>query len=526
MNTMYDSPSKLCKARQTRYGRRLSSRIRTHHSKRKLVSSHLAQIGLTRSLLLVDPHIKIDSSSLNYSTVGLPIPHRSGGISIGSSREHELASHKYSPGPGQYDPKDAAHSQSTVFGTERRNTLGAAEKADSPTFHVDVFVPMLDTTKLRGPSFGNCRKSLDEALPHSSTPGPGYYNKNLAEKAVRPNPTSYTISMAEILKGNTTGSEVPFIDPRSSIASSTRYQRFSQLSRFCEERPQKRHFDYRRLIFPVKSHNGTIVHRNAKEVQSETRESRVQRILSNKMKLRVRMEMVRRTEQRITDESVEKITLDHEEAERKRIRGRERANVGRLRCDWTMLGAAAAWMTCLAGKYNTRREVRKRTTKFMKLIFVTFWAIGKMIRKIRGFGMRKATRILGTVARANLRFWRTRRKLRALKSVAKFVGKYEENPTLLLFLKFVIFKIRKVQLWFRRIYARKMVMIAIMNAQWSAVEAAVIKVREGERKEGAISEAVDEAIREGRTSSVVPVPVRLFYIRRWLKAFPAGFTLP
>ncbi len=182
---------------------------------------------------------------------------------------------------------------------------------------------------------------------------------------------------------------------------------------------------------------------------------------------------------------------------------------------WTGLATLGGWMRCLATKYNNRRAVRKSTDRMMRIMFITLWVVGKIRKKVRRLGLRKVSTLLGGVVRANIVLWRGRRRARARKSVAAFVAQHEQAPVLMQFLKFVVYRIRRIQRWFRRICAQKTLALAMMSFQWSAVESELINEKASKRK-GAIRDSVSAAVLRGRPVAVIPMSVRLFYIKKWL----------
>ncbi len=190
---------------------------------------------------------------------------------------------------------------------------------------------------------------------------------------------------------------------------------------------------------------------------------------------------------------------------------REKPRFDRVLHDWLLLLTARSWSQVVAERFALRKEVRKRTNRLMRLLFVCLWSVGKFVRHSRIRRHEKMMRFMKRIVCAKKGLWKLRRRIRMKHFVARFVGTYETVPTLLIFMKFVVSRIVLVQKWYRRYHVKRLLMLSLMNIQWSAIEFVVLRSRLG--KDGSdttmTAQEINASIREGRVSSAVPVPVRL-----------------
>lgn len=150
---------------------------------------------------------------------------------------------------------------------------------------------------------------------------------------------------------------------------------------------------------------------------------------------------------------------------------------------------------------------------------MTLWTVGFFLRVSRKMRVQKLNRILTKFSKAYVGLWRLRRRIRYKKSIALFVKKNEEIPLLLLFNMNVVYKIRLIQKWFRRYLVKRTVLLALLNCEWSSIEYAILRVTSVEEgnESPRFRRTVDKCVAEGKHSDIVPIEIRLFYIKNHLE---------
>ena len=109
------------------------------------------------------------------------------------------------------------------------------------------------------------------------------------------------------------------------------------------------------------------------------------------------------------------------------------------------------------------------------------------------------------------------RRFRAKKKMVKFVDSYSTTPLFILFIMRISQRVIMIQKWFRRYLVKKHLSLAIMNMEWTYIEHAILKLKITDKSDAIpLEKQIAESIRSSRKSDVVPVPVRLHYIKAQL----------
>jgi len=472
-------------------------------------------------------------SSMDYAILlkpGLGSGH--GGIMFGRPKEKTKLEYT-GPGPGYYQPKyvTLSNTSGVVFGTEERKIGSKFIQTDERNFLSEF---SLKSSYEKGsssiknsnkPTFGITRRDNFQRII-SHTPGPGYYAYK--EDPIRPAASTYTISLADVYRKSRTKDEENSLDitePKSSLQINTNFQRFSNISRFVDK-SGKRRFIYNRILFNSKRERKSfeIIQKNISLLPKETKEAKIKRILEKNAELREKIAATQQNKEKLEENTIKEIVNEQQILERKRLITKERGSKNRIKSNWLELITSLEFMKVLANKYNRKRRVCKRTAYFMRVLFVILWAVGKLIKLRRKVCDKRAKRILTRIAHRKKLKWTLNLRIRSKQRIVKFTSKYEENPQLLLFVKFVVMKITKIQKWFRRIYTQKRMIFAIMNYQWSIIEYAVLKARGMKKSEKLkILGNIKILLKQRKTSEIVPLPVRMFYIKKALRNLNAKF---
>jgi len=192
------------------------------------------------------------------------------------------------------------------------------------------------------------------------------------------------------------------------------------------------------------------------------------------------------------------------------------SNIARIENAWVFIRHFTLWLEIISSKYALRKKLQKQTTKYLRIIYVTFWALGKFISHNKIRRAKQLMKYMKTIVKARKDLWRFKRWTKAKNNIRKFVVKYEGNPQFLLFVKFVVDRLTKIQKLYRRYYIKKTIMLSLMNIQWSAIEFAILNIRKGTDLQ---ESDINNAIKEGRMSNAVPVNIRILYIKDFLKVF-------
>ncbi len=177
------------------------------------------------------------------------------------------------------------------------------------------------------------------------------------------------------------------------------------------------------------------------------------------------------------------------------------------------LAGLRAWLRIMGEKYVLRKEVHHYVDRRFKVLYYSFMALGRFLRKVRKIRFNRRVALLKGIVSTKKGLWRLRRRIKAKKKISTLMRGYEASPVFLVFAKFVIRRLVMVQKWYRRSYVKKLLMLALMNMQWSFIEYALVKENRGVSLGSA---DIEKCIKEGKTSDAVPLDVRLAYFRKYL----------
>lgn len=205
--------------------------------------------------------------------------------------------------------------------------------------------------------------------------------------------------------------------------------------------------------------------------------------------------------------------MKEERNERKKLMHETRSVHWKILHDWICVSTLNQWLFTLNNKYQLRDLVRLRTDKLLRILFVSFWAIGKFIRKFKTQRLKKLQTFVKATFGAKKGLWRLRRRIKAKKNLLKLVIQYEALPMLLIFIKTIIYKLCTIQKFYRRFYIKKQIMYNAMDIQWSYIEYVILKTRSREED---LKTAIENGIKFKQASNCVPLKIRIHYLRNCL----------
>lgn len=132
-------------------------------------------------------------------------------------------------------------------------------------------------------------------------------------------------------------------------------------------------------------------------------------------------------------------------------------------------------MRKFAEKYNLRKEVRKKTIKSLRFIYIWLLAIGKIKKRLRNFRLKKASLSIAKVVRIKRIAWRNRIKILSLKRICNFILDYENQNMLKIFVQSIMTKIIFIQKWIKKLLLRKNFTMCLLLKQWHSNEGEVVK---------------------------------------------------
>jgi len=464
-------------------------------------------------------------SSLDFKVL-TKAPDRDKGPKIGT-KINDTETKFYIPGPGTYNPKIVmASTQSTSFGKSKRELISNKQK-DYRISYIDVF-PSAGSKKeqTKGFTFSQVHKdrgSFSIPLGNKYIPGPGYYS--IRKDITKPKSTSFSIcsdtGYADLSKSLNTTQNIPFINPPSSIEN-TNSCKFSHAERFASNMK----FRYKRILFGRAKTSMPIVKRNMQIVVKENLVQKLQKIATNGAILTAKIQTAQKTKEKLEEEEIIRKIQIKEDAERRRLISKEKSNTHKLIKNWLHLGTLGGMLQILSEKYNLKNAVKKRTDKLMRILFVSLWTVGKFIRKFNSKRMSKAKRSLKTIVNTHRNLWEIQRRVRAKRRIAKFIDEYAQIPAFTLFVMQISRQVIIIQKWYRRHLVRKRLLLAIMNYQWSPIEYAIIRGKLTDKTDKKIcDERINECIYQSKKSDVVPLFVRIHYLKQQLNVFFIEFML-
>lgn len=190
-------------------------------------------------------------------------------------------------------------------------------------------------------------------------------------------------------------------------------------------------------------------------------------------------------------------------------------NNWRITCSWIILSTLGNWLKNMNERYKRFKLVAKKTRALFIIWFMGFWAIGKMIKLLKKIRLKKKITVINKIASKRIWLWKKHIQTKSKKNISKFLQKVWDSPVLLIFVKLLDHRVRMIQKWFRRSYLKQKIMSTSMNLQWSAVEYALVKTKR--HNLSIMNDVINNFIKAGDTSNIVPLPVRMYYMRSYLE---------
>jgi len=425
---------------------------------------------------------------------------RDKGVSI---RSRPVSSNKdsYTLGPGQYNPKPIQSSAPAhSFGRMSREVI--TPQTTTGKVSKGYYTPETSKHK-RGYNFGPIKSYQYLKINDSGKfPGPGYYN--IRHDIIKPKSISFSIIGSTKYPEVTYSSEAKFIDPVSCINDSG-YQKFLKAERF----PKKEKFTYTPILFKTRKKDSHIVVKNIKSIAVYNNETKIKQIKQNNELLNMKIQSAQRTKERLMRQAIDKVTNRRKEIDHKILIRKEEANSHKIIYNWIILFSINNLIRQFHSKGILRKNLRKRTSRILRCLFFSLLALGKFRKRLYDIRKSKATQTLRRLLSKHSKAWKEKIRRLTEVRVTNFCVKYSTSSYFKLLTMKIAKRIKVLQRCCRRYLARKHLMLAIMNKQWSLVEHAVIKCKSNEEiiKEPLLSE-----------SKVVPLKVRLYFLNKHLKA--------
>jgi len=397
-----------------------------------------------------------------------------------------------------------------VFGRTKRSLF---DEGDTNPFLYNTVDAFIRKKKSIGFSFP---QSIRYSLVNQRdirNPGPGYYT--IRPEITRPSPTTFSISLSlNSSHSNVFKSpeqfDIQYSDPKSSLTHSN-YQKFLKSDRF----ERKGRFTYNRII--LRPSNVSAIKRNKLNVNLNKQEVRLKIIVNKSVKLRNKIKLSQDKKEQLINERIVQIKLNNEESDRRYLINKERINSYKLSRAWIMNATLNYWLELLASKYNLRITKRMRTDQLLRALFVTLLSIGRFRRKAKQLRLKRLLRLMTRFISFKMPIWRKEKANKMKEIVLNFLNNYSSVQSICYVMLGVVKRLKILQRWYRRYIVKKQIMLAAMNILWSYIEYTItVKKMLSKCKQNQWNYCIQETIIENNKSEVVPINVRIFYIKKHL----------
>jgi len=460
-----------------------------------------------------------ECNTLDYSAI-LPVFRPQHNISICWKR-NKIPSENVSPGPGKYnpDPKSIRNKIGVIFEKSERELLSPVLKTDNREFYNrDASIECIQSEN-KGYSFPkNTRFDPKEHLkkPSRYIPGPGYYSTKF--DATAPKTESTIISMTGIYPEQKLNKERNILFDSYKVTlenkiakkdKSNNFQSFSPVKRFKNSK-----FTFFRILREKQDIDSSIIQQNKEKIRNSSRFERLRKIFSNKRKLAQKIETIQKLKEKIEESHIGEIMEKSVEHDRKLLQWREKSKSWKIVNSYVFLMSTLSWMQILSDKFSLRSRLRATTTKYLKIIYVSFISIGKFIILLKKVREKKLCIIMNGIVKVKAGLWRAQRINRAKKRISQFTKNFENLTMMELLIKKAGDRINLLKKWLIRILAKKRFLLAIENYKWNLIEALVLQ----NRSKRIPLDLIEKQFKNGEGTQIVPLKIREIYIKSLLKA--------
>ena len=406
------------------------------------------------------------------------------------------------PGPGQYNPKPIqTKTQTIIFTKGKRDFVNAKEKEEYKTLYENITLHVNRNRK--GFTFGLGSDDRYLLKTAEGIPGPGYYNTT--QDITKPRTTSFFISFdSTYARPLSISSAMNYDTPKSAISQSN-YQRFLQAERF----PTRNKYLYKRTLFKSKKSNSYIIARNKASVWLSKREVKLKQIARNMKKLKKKIESVQHTKQLLDEEETKRIKFLSKKNNQRRLIVRPQ----KLIKNWISLLTIKSFITTLSKRYLIKKSLRENKNRLMSVFVISTLIITKLLKILYKFRMNRAIKIIKSFIAVKKVVWKKKRQVQAKETIADFVLQYSRSASFKVFTMKISQSILRLQHWYKRYLVKNRILLSAMNLQWSCIEHVLIT----KKYVNTTLKDFIKSIERRDTSNVVPINVRLIFIRNYLK---------
>jgi len=330
----------------------------------------------------------------------------------------------------------------------------------------------------------NQKKQFHNTISNDSL-GPGYYT-------VKNNMNNTQTCSFSVSKGNdkyadynnvpqtqnalitNIDSDLPTKNQKSFLTTTNNFQRFGTTKRFI-------YSQFSRFPCTNKYSKHKLVIKNILLVNDQRKSQKLRKLRAESVKHTNRIQIAQNAKNTIEELEVQKIKQKIDIREKIRKWRMDRVKIYKIYRNWLFLGTLIGWMKNIEQKFELRTQKKEKTYKYLRIIYVSFKAAGKIIKKVRKIREEKFTKLVKKVMHNKIIRWRAHRKEKMLQNFIKFLSNHDSSSQLELFVKSILYNsIIKIQKWYRRILCQRIMRISIINLQWSALESYIIGVEKSE----------------------------------------------
>lgn len=172
-----------------------------------------------------------------------------------------------------------------------------------------------------------------------------------------------------------------------------------------------------------------------------------------------------------------KVNLIQLKGKRRETLVKERLHIPRMIQSWIFLKTFALSIKQAADEYNIKRESKRRINKFLTQLSICSRFLARVMRLWRVRRDNRLLQLMTKIVRANKAHWRFHRQFKHKRKVGGFLYTHKYTKPCLLLLKCATRSVVTIQRWYKWCFKKRIIFLALMLRQWSAIEHVVAKLK-------------------------------------------------
>ena len=232
--------------------------------------------------------------------------------------------------------------------------------------------------------------------------------------------------------------------------------------------------------------------------------------MRKKIRLNFRIELAKKVKEQIEKNEHDNLISKIERRKLNKTLNEEKARGWKCCQGYVFTMTSIGFLETLANRYNLRRSVHENANGYFRLLFVSLYSIGKIIRKIK---KKREEKFYATAIRLltkKIWYWRLRRRMAYKRRLIKFALLKDDSYYFTNLVKTINYSIIKLQQLFRRHLARRILMMTVMNLLWSSLEIFSSKIDPNDQESAKKMELfIKKELYKKHKVNLVPIRIRL-----------------